>query len=73
MAQGYQPMHQLIINDILIPGMEQGHFRVTDPAATAGLLMTLYLGIGSTVDDEGKSMLAPEWVVAFVLDGLRGS
>ena len=46
-------------------------FRLVDPGATAGLLMTLYLGIGSTVDDEGRSSLAPEWIAEFVLAGLR--
>ena len=71
MWQGYQPMHQLLIADILVPGMEVGLFRQLDPAATAGLLMTLYLGIGSAVNDEGRSQLTPEWIAAFVLDGLR--
>ena len=70
MWQGYQPMHQLLIADILVPGMEVGLFRQLDPAATAGLLMTLYLGIGSAVNDEGRSQLTPEWIAAFVLDGL---
>ena len=59
MWQGYQPMHQLIIDDILAPGMEQGVFRPADPAPTTGLLMTLYLGIGSTVDEQGSSLLTP--------------
>ncbi len=71
MWQGYQPMHQLLITDVLVPGMECGMFRQLDPGATAGLLMTLYLGIGSTVDEEGRSQLAPEWIADFVLDGLR--
>jgi AcrR family transcriptional regulator len=71
MWEGYQPMHQLLIDDILVPGMELGLFRQFDPAATAGLLMTLYLGIGSAVDDEGRSQLAPEWIAGFVLNGLR--
>lgn len=71
MWQGYQPMHQLLIADILVPGMEMGLFRQLDPAATAGLLMTLYLGIGSAVDDEGRSQLSSEWIAGFVLDGLR--
>lgn len=70
MWQGYQPMHQLIIEDILAPGMEQGLFRQEDAAATAGLLMTLYLGIGSTVDERGRSRLAPEWIAEFVMAGL---
>jgi len=71
MWQGYQPMHQLLVVDILVPGMEQGLFRQLDAAATAGLLMTLYLGIGSSADDEGRSQLPPEWIAGFVLEGLR--
>jgi len=71
MWHGYQPMHHLLIEDILVPGMERGLFRQLDPGATAGLLMTLYLGIGSTVDQEGRSRLSPEWIAQFVLDGLR--
>jgi AcrR family transcriptional regulator len=71
MWQGYQPMHQLIIDDILVPGIAQGAFRPQEPAATAGLLMTLYLGIGSTVDERGRSHLAPEWIAEFILAGLR--
>lgn len=71
MWQGYQPMHQLIIDDILAPGMEQEVFRGEDPGKTAGLLMTLYLGIGSTVDEQGRSWLAPDWIADFVLVGLR--
>jgi TetR/AcrR family transcriptional repressor of nem operon len=71
MWQGYQPMHQLIIADILVPGIAQGTFRPEDPARVSGLLMTLYLGIGSTVDDQGRSHLAPEWIVGFVMAGLR--
>jgi AcrR family transcriptional regulator len=71
MWQGYQPMHQLIIDEILAPGAELGSLRQEDPRATAGLLLTLYLGIGTTVDEEGKSWLAPEWVTEFLLAGLR--
>jgi AcrR family transcriptional regulator len=71
MGQGYQPMNQLIIDDILAPGMAQGVFREGDAAATAGLLMMLYLGIGSSVDEEGRSRLEPEWIAGFVLAGLQ--
>jgi AcrR family transcriptional regulator len=73
MWQGYQPMHQLIIEEILAPGMEQGIFRQEDPASTAGLLMTLYLGVGSTVDEQGRSQLTPDWIAEFVLIGLRNA
>jgi AcrR family transcriptional regulator len=72
MWQGYQPMHQLIIDEILVPGAEEGVFRREDPRATAGLLMTLYLGIGTSADEEGRSWLTPEWVTEFLLAGMRG-
>ena len=71
MAQGYQPMHQLIVDEILATGMERGLFRQLDPGETAELLTALYLGIGSTVDKGGRSRLAPAWIAEFVLDGLR--
>jgi AcrR family transcriptional regulator len=70
MAQGYQPMHQLLIDAVLAPGMERGLFRRLDPGSTAGLVMTIYLGVGSTVDEEGRAQLGPEWVADFVLAGL---
>jgi AcrR family transcriptional regulator len=71
MWQGYQSMYQLIINDILAPGMAQGFFRQADPSPTAGLLMMLYLGIGSSVDEEGKSRIDADCITGFVLNGLR--
>jgi AcrR family transcriptional regulator len=71
MWQGYQPMHLLLVTDILVPGMELDLFRQLDPAATAGLLMTLYLGIGAAVNDEGRSQLSADWIAGFVLEGLR--
>jgi hypothetical protein len=64
-------MHQLIIDEILMPGMAQGVFRQEDPIRAAGLLMTLYLGVGSTVDEQGRSRLAPRWIAEFILAGLR--
>ena len=51
--------------------MQRGLFRQLDPGATAELLMTIYLGIGSTVDEEERSRLAPVWIAEIVSDGLR--
>ena len=70
MWQGYQPMHRLLAEEVLLPGMEQGIFRQEDPVRAAGLLMTLYLGLGSAVDAQGRSWLPPEWIAGFVLSGL---
>jgi hypothetical protein len=33
--------------------------------------MTLYLGIGSAADEEGRSQLEPAWITEFILKGLR--
>jgi AcrR family transcriptional regulator len=70
MWQGYQPMHRLLAETVLLPGMEQGIFRQQDPVQAAGLLMTLYLGLGSAVDKQGRSRLPAEWIAEFVLSGL---
>lgn len=70
-AQGYQAMQQLIIGESLAPGMQRGLFRQLDPGATAGMLMTIYLVISSTVDEEERSWRTPAWFAELVLDGLR--
>jgi AcrR family transcriptional regulator len=67
---GYQPMHRLLAEEVLLPGMEQGIFRREDPVRAAGLLMILYLGLGAAVDEQGQSWLPPDWIAGFVLSGL---
>jgi AcrR family transcriptional regulator len=67
----YQPMHKLIREAILEFGVEQGVFRVMDTTAITGLMMSLYLGIASQADDEGKIWLNSTQVADFVLNGLR--
>ena len=73
MFQAYGPMFQLVATEILVPGMERGLFRRMDPLSTAGLIMTIYLGFGATVDDQGKPNLAPIQISDFVLHALRKS
>ncbi|KAF0106329.1 MAG: TetR family transcriptional regulator [Chloroflexi bacterium] len=68
--QIYQPMFQLISDEILIPGMEQGIFQSLDPVSTTVMIMTFYLGIGSTVDENGETPLDLKEVAAFVLRAL---
>jgi AcrR family transcriptional regulator len=68
--QTYQPMFQLISDEILIPGMEQGIFQSLDPVRTTVMIMTFYLGIGSTVDKNGETLLDLKEVAAFVLRAL---
>ena len=68
--QIYQPMFQLISGEILIPGMEQGIFQSLDPVSTTVMIMTFYLGVGSTVDENGETPLDLKEVAAFVLRAL---
>jgi AcrR family transcriptional regulator len=71
MYQAYLPMFQFVSRDILVPGMSHGIFRQLDPAATAQLLMTIYLGTGSAVDEHGRPWLDPRLVADFALHGLH--
>jgi AcrR family transcriptional regulator len=69
--QAYLPMFQLVSREILTPGIQGGCFHQLDPDSTAGLLMTVYLGTGSSVNESGEPWLDAKQVSAFVLDGLR--
>ena len=66
----YQPMFQLISDEILIPGMQKGIFQSLDPVSTTLMIMTFYLGVGSTVDKNGDTPLDLKEVAAFVLRAL---
>ena len=68
--QAYQPMFQLVAEQILLPGMQQNIFRQAEPGPTAILLMTIYLGTASQVDEQGRPWLNPENVADFVLHAL---
>ena len=67
LSQIYQPMMQMISDEILIPGMKQGVFQWLDPMGTSLLIMTFYLGVGSTVDENGVTPLDLDSVADFVL------
>ena len=67
----YQPMFNFVANEILARGVEQGQFRLVEPAPTAMLLMTIYLGTASQRNDEGQAWLDPAQVSALVLHGLQ--
>lgn len=70
LSQIYQPMLQLISNEILIPGMERGVFQPLDPNSTTVMIMTFYLGLGSLVDENGETPLDLKEVAGFVLRAL---
>lgn len=71
MFEAYQPMFQLVADDILKTGMEQGLFRQAEPGPTAGLIMTIYLGTGSQVNEQGQQWFPPGMVSDFVFRALK--
>ena len=71
MFEAYQPMDQMVGSDILAAGMEQGIFRQVEPVSTAGLIMNIYLGTGSQVNEQGQQWFPPGQVAEFVLKALQ--
>ncbi len=69
--QAYQPMFRLVAEEIILPGVQQGFFRQMEPGPAATLLMTVYLGTASQLDEQGRPYLDPNQVVQFSLNGLR--
>jgi AcrR family transcriptional regulator len=71
MYSAYLPMFQLVEQDILALGIEQGIFRQIEPGSTAGLIMTIYLGTGSQFNEQGEQWFAPSQVSDFILKSLQ--
>jgi len=71
MYEAYLPMFQLVGNDILAIGIEQGIFRQVEPVSMAGLIMTIYLGTGSQVNERGEQWFPPGQVSDFVFRALQ--
>ena len=71
MYQAYLPLFQFVAEQIVGRGIQQGRFRQVGPIATAGLLMTIYLGAASQTDDAGRTWLDPQQVSDFASHALR--
>jgi AcrR family transcriptional regulator len=71
MFYAYEPMFALVGQGILALGLSQGKFRQIDPASTASLLMLMYLGIASQVNEEGKPWVSADEVTDFVFHALK--
>ena len=67
----YQPLFELLGDEIILLGLSKGIFTTADPNRTASLIMFIYLGTGSQFTDEGKLWVSSEEVSTFVLDSLR--
>lgn len=71
MYKAYQPMFELVGREILAAGTQQGIFRQLDPVSEARLLMTIYLGVASQLNEQGKPWFSPGQVTDLLLNGLR--
>jgi AcrR family transcriptional regulator len=69
--RAYQPIFQLVADQILFPGMQQGIFQQTETEPLVLLLMSIYLGTASQVDEKGRPWLDSSVVAGFVLRALR--
>jgi len=70
MYEAYQSMFQLVGVEIVGAGVERGVFRHLDPVAAARLLMTIYLGVCSRLNEQGKPWFSPGQVTDLLLHGL---
>lgn len=66
----YQPMFQFVAQQIIAPGIEAGTFKAADPASTAMLMMTIYLGTAAQHDPQGQPWIDPAQVADLVLYGI---
>lgn len=73
MYKAYLPMFQFVSSGIIGPGVAQGVFRDVDPEATAALLMNIYLGTASQVNEDGRTWLPWRQVAEFALHALQKS
>ncbi len=70
--QAYQPLFDLLIQDILGGGVASGELRELDANTTAALIMTIYLGSCSLLDEQNRIWVTPELIMDLVLAGIRG-
>jgi AcrR family transcriptional regulator len=71
LAQVYQPLFAVMMNDILEPGMQDNSFRRMDVGRTATFLLTTYLGICIPQDIEGRTFFDPQMVTSLLLNGIK--
>jgi len=71
--QAYQALFNLLIDDIIAFGVNQGEFKPSNPDTASALLMSIYLGGSSLYNPNGGVWFDPEIVTAFVMDGLAES
>ena len=68
--EAYQPLFQLLSEDVINRGIQQSVFRPVNTVETANLIMLIYLGVGSQFNREGKLWVTASMVSSFVLNSL---
>ncbi len=68
---GYTPLFEILREGMIVPGVEKGDFREVDITATVGLLMLIYLGVGSQLSPEGKTWVSDTQVADFVIHSIK--
>jgi AcrR family transcriptional regulator len=71
LSEEYRPMFELVARDIIAPGVAQGVFQDLEPSMAAGLVMNIYLAVSRQLEEDGSSLISPQQVADFVLNGLR--
>ena len=71
LAQVYQPLFAVMMNNILEPGMQDGSFRRMDVDRTATFLLTTYLGVSIPQDTDGRIFFDPQMITNLLLHGLQ--
>ena len=71
MYTAYLPMFGLVGKEIIALGISEGVFRDMEPETTAGMVMTIYLGFGSSVDESGRPNVSPDRIADLILKGIQ--
>ncbi len=68
--KAYEPLFDMLIDDIIKAGIAAGQFREVDADVTAAMIMTIYLGSCSQLTPEGEIWLNTAHIIPFILEGL---
>jgi AcrR family transcriptional regulator len=70
--RAYNDLFSIIMDQIVAAGIQTGEFEAGDANLLVALLMSVYLGSCSLMDQDGKIWFNPEQALSFCLNGLRG-
>ena len=70
--QAYNDLFLMIMDQIVAAGMQSGEFEPGDANLLVALLMSVYLGSCSLMDQDGKIWFNSDQALSFCLNGLRG-